>query len=77
MNNETMKKLCEYISQDGHHISFRDVRDIFSQTNIEFVKKKKTGDKITIENLKEAVLEKANQLNWPPSEIEAFKATLA
>ena len=27
-NNEMLKKLCNYISQDGHHISFRDAGEI-------------------------------------------------
>lgn len=76
-NNETLKKLCNYISQDGHHISFRDAISIFKKTKIEFAKSYKDGNQITIDNLKEAVLDKANQLNWPPSEIEAFKKTLA
>ena len=76
-NNEMLKKLCNYISQDGHHISFRDAGEIIKKAKIEFAKKHKGGaEKITIEDLKEAVLDKADQLNWPPSEIEAFKATL-
>ena len=76
-NNETLKKLCDYISQDGHHVSFRDAISIFKKTKLEFAKSYKDGNQITIDNLKEAVLDKANQLNWPPSEIEAFKKTLA
>ena len=76
-NNETLKKLCAYISQDGHHVSFRDAISIFKKTKLEFAKSYKDGNKITIDNLKEAVLDKADQLNWPPSEIEAFKAALA
>ncbi len=75
--NETLKKLCAYISQDGHHVSFRDAISIFKKTKLEFAKSYKEGNQITIDNLKEAVLDKANQLNWPPSEIEAFKAALA
>ena len=48
------------------------------KAKIEFAKKNKSGaEKITIEDLKNAVLDKAEQLNWPPSEIEAFKNTLA
>ena len=75
-NNETLKKLCEYISQDGHHISFRDAKNIIEQARIYSEMGNPKGTPITMEHLKEAVLDKANQLNWPPSEIEAFKATL-
>ena len=42
-----------------------------------FVKDRKNSEKITMEHFKEAVLDKANQLNWPPEEIEAFKTALA
>ena len=76
-NNKTLKALCDYISQDGHHVSFRDAISIFKKTKIEFAKSYKEGNQITIDNLKEAVLDKANQLNWPPEEIEAFKAILS
>ena len=74
--NETLKKLCDYISRDGHHVSFRDAISIFKKTKLEFAKSYKEGNQITIDNLKEAVLDKANQLNWPPAEIEAFKNSL-
>ena len=76
-NNETLKKLCEYISQDGHHVSFRDANNIIEQARLYSEMGNPIGTPITMEHLKKAVLDKANQLNWPPSEIEAFKATLA
>jgi len=76
-NNTTLKKLCEFIAQDGHHISFRDANEIIKKTKIEFAKKHKNGTtNITMQDFKEAVIDKANQLNWPPSEIEALKAKL-
>ena len=76
-NNPTMKKLCDYIAQDGHHMSFRDDNAIMKKVKSLWVKNKDKNPQITMEHLKEAVLDKANQLNWPPSEIEAFKAALA
>ena len=76
-NNPTMKKLCDYIAQDGHHMSFRDDASIMSKVISIFVKDKKNSEKITMEHFKEAVLDKANQLNWPPEEIEAFRAAIA
>ena len=75
-NNPTMKKLCEYIAQDGHHMSFRDDAAIMKKVKSLWVKDKDKHPQITMEHFKEAVLDKANQLNWPPSEIEAFKASL-
>ena len=76
-NNPMMKKLCDYIAGDGHHMSFRDDASIMSKVKSIFVKDRKNSEKITMEHFKEAVLDKANQLNWPPEEIEAFKAALA
>ncbi len=75
-NNPTMKKLCEYIAQDGHHMSFRDDAAIMKKVKSLWVKDKDKHPQITMEHFKEAVLDKANQLNWPPSEIEVFKASL-
>jgi len=74
--NETVKKMCDYLSQDGHHLSFRDLEDIISQTVV-LSEKEAKGAQITMEHLKEAVVDKANQLNWPPEEIAAFKAAIA
>lgn len=75
-DNETVQRMCDYLSQDGHHLSFRDLEDIISQAVV-LSEKEAKGAPIELEHLKEAVLDKANQLNWPPSEIEAFKAALA
>ena len=72
-NNPTVIKMCDYLSQDGHHLSFRDIDDIISQTRILSEKNCPKGSPIKLEHLKQAVLEKADQLNWPPSEIESFK----
>ena len=74
-DNETVKKMCDYLSQDGHHLSFRDLEDIISQA-IVLSEKESKGAPITLEHLKEAVIDKANQLNWPPKEIESFKSSL-
>ena len=74
--NENIKKMCDYLSQDGHHVSFRDMEDIISQAVV-LSEKEAKGAPIKMEHIKEAVIDKANQLNWAPSEIEAFKATLA
>ena len=74
-DNETVKKMCDYLSQDGHHISFRDMEDIISQAVV-LSEKETKGAPIKLEHIKEAVIEKANQLNWQPSEIEAFKNSL-
>ena len=76
-NNPTMKKLCDYIAQDGHHMSFRDDQSIMSAVKTIFIKDKAKSSQITMEHFKEAVLDKADQLNWPPSEIDAFKKLLA
>ena len=74
-NSENIKKMCDYLSQDGHHLSFRDMEDIISQAVV-LSEKEAKGYPIEMKHVKEAVLEKANQLNWPPSEIEAFMKTL-
>lgn len=74
-DNATIKKMCDYLSQEGHHVSFRDMEDIISQAVV-LSEKEAKGAPIKIEHLKEAVIDKANQLNWAPEEIEAFKATL-
>ena len=74
-DNETIKKMCDYLSQDGHHVSFRDLEDIIAQA-IVLSEKESKGGTIKIAHLKEAVIDKANQLNWPQSEIDAFKAAL-
>lgn len=74
--NETIKKLCDYVSQEGHHFSFRDLEDILSKAVV-LSEREAKGAPLKMEHLKESVLNKAEQLNWPPKEIEAFKATLA
>lgn len=73
--NENIKKMCDYLSQDGHHVSFRDMEDIISQAVV-LSEKEAEGAPIKMEHIKEAVIDKANQLNWAPSEIESFKSAL-
>lgn len=74
-DNPAVKQICDYLSQDGHHISFRDMEDIIIKT-VTLSEKEGKGAKITFAHFKDAALDKANQLNWPPEEIEAFKAAL-
>ena len=76
-NNTTINKICDYLSQDNHHVSFRDIEDIISQARILSEKGNAKGNPISIEHLKQATLEKADQLNWSPKEIEDFKKIIS
>lgn len=74
--NETLKKMCDFLSQEGHEFSFRDAEDILAHAKVLSELNNSKGTKITMKHLKESVIDKANQLNWPQSEIDALKVAL-
>ncbi len=76
-NNPIMKKVCDFISQDERAVSFRDIREIAKSAKIKSEMGNPEGTPITMEHFKQAVLDKANQLNWPQKDIEFLRRSMA
>ena len=65
INNKELDKLCEYISKEGHHASFRDYTYIVEKARIiSEGKDRAKGSPITMNDLKEAVKKHAENENW-------------
>ncbi len=63
VDNATMDKICEYISRENHHASFRDMNYILDRARI-LSESKEKGAPISIENLVQAVKDHAESMNW-------------
>ena len=63
VNNEKLNKLCEYIAQEDHHASFRDMNYILNRARI-FSESGGKSEPISIDNLVQAVKEHAESMNW-------------
>ena len=63
VNNEKLNKLCEYIAQENHHASFRDMNYILNRARI-FSESGGKSEPISIDNLVQAVKEHAESMNW-------------
>ena len=69
-DNSTLDKICEYVSQENHHASFRDMNYILDRARI-LSESKEKGAPISIENLVQAVIDHAESMNW--KDINTFK----
>lgn len=76
-NNKVLKAVCDFISQDERAVSFRDIRDIIKSAKIKSEIGNPEGTQISLEHFKEAVLDKANQLNWNSNDINKLTASMA
>lgn len=62
-NNEKLKKLCEYVSKEEHHASFRDMNYILNRARI-LSESGGKSEPISMENLVQAVKDHAESMNW-------------
>ena len=65
-----MDKICEYISREDHHASFRDMNYILDRARI-LSESREKGAPISIENLVQAVKDHAESMNW--KDVNSFK----
>ena len=63
VNNEKLNKLCEYISKEDHHASFRDMNYILNRARI-LSESGGKSEPISMDNLVQAVKDHAESMNW-------------
>ena len=65
VNNSKLDSLCEYITKEDHHASFRDYNYILEKARIiSEGKDRKAGSPITIDDFEQAVRQHADNENW-------------
>ena len=75
-NNSELNKICEYITKENHHASFRDYNYILEKARIiSEAKDRKPGSPITLEDFKKAVEQHAYNENWESSPNTKTKIT--
>ncbi len=68
VNNSELDRICDYITKENHHASFRDYNYILDEARIISEAKERTpGSPITIDDLKQAVRQHAENENWEKS----------
>lgn len=68
IKNSDLDKLCEYITKEKHHASFRDYNYILEKARIiSEAKDRKPGSPITMKDLQKAVKQHAENENWEKS----------